>query len=483
MTTDFETVVGLEVHAELATKSKIFCGCGAEFGAPPNTRVCPVCMGAPGSLPVLNKQAVNFAIMAGLALNCSINRKNKFDRKNYFYPDLPKAYQISQLYAPICQNGFLSIKTPAGEKKIGIHEIHLEEDAGKLIHDPWEDASLVDYNRCGVPLIEIVSDPDFRNADEVVAYLEKLRETLLYLGISDCKLQEGSMRADINLSVRPVGSPHFGVRTEMKNMNSFKAIYKAVIHESKRQIETITAGGRITQQTRRWDDNKDASFAMRNKESAQDYRYFPEPDLLPLNIDDKWIESIVLPESAEAKRARFVAETGITAYDAGVLTSEKALCDLFEKTSALCGAPKEVSNQITVEALRVLKELGSPAEDIGKFLSPEKFSELIKLILNGKINRSVGKEVLEKIFTKKIDPAKYVEENGLAIVEDDSLIEETICEVLKNNPKSIEDFKAGKQKAFAFLVGQSMKKLKGKANPVKINEILKAKLELSIDLE
>ena len=264
MTTDFETVVGLEVHVELATKSKIFCGCAVEFGAPPNTRVCPVCMGAPGSLPVLNKQAVNFAIMAGLALNCSINRKNKFDRKNYFYPDLPKAYQISQLYSPVCQNGFSMIKTPAGEKKIGIHEIHLEEDAGKLIHDPWEDASRVDYNRCGVPLIEIVSEPDFRSADEVAAYLEKLRETLLYLGISDCKMQEGSMRADINLSVRPAGSAEFGTRTEMKNMNSFKSIGRAVSAESARQIEQIELGRNIIQQTRRWDDNKDASFAMRN---------------------------------------------------------------------------------------------------------------------------------------------------------------------------------------------------------------------------
>ena len=322
---NYETVIGLEVHVELATKTKIFCGCTTEFGGKPNTHCCPVCMGMPGTLPVLNKKVVEYAIAAGLAMDCEITRNAKFDRKNYFYPDLPKAYQISQLYLPICRNGGIEIETGAGKKRIGIHEIHMEEDAGKLIHDPWEDCTLVDYNRCGVPLIEIVSEPDMRSADEVIAYLEKLRLILKYLGVSDCKMQEGSLRADINLSVREMGVEKFGTRTEMKNMNSFKAIARAVEGERKRQIEVLSYGGRIVQETRRWDENKDTSFAMRSKEDAQDYRYFPEPDLVSLEITEEWLSEIKArePELRDAKMARYEKEFGIPAYDAAIITGAK----------------------------------------------------------------------------------------------------------------------------------------------------------------
>ncbi|GHU52070.1 aspartyl/glutamyl-tRNA(Asn/Gln) amidotransferase subunit B [Clostridia bacterium] len=474
----YETVVGLEVHVELATKTKIFCGCSTEFGAPPNTQVCPVCSGMPGSLPVLNKEVVKYAVRAGLALNCDIKRQNVFDRKNYFYPDLPKAYQVSQLYHPICQNGFLEITTSSGTKKIGIHEIHMEEDAGKLVHDPWEDCSNVDYNRCGVPLIEIVSEPDFRSAEEVVTYLEKLRETLLYLGISDCKMQEGSMRADINLSVRPVGATEFGTRTEMKNMNSFKAIFRAVSFEAKRQIEVISNGGTITQQTRRWDDNKESSFAMRDKENAQDYRYFPEPDLIPMNLSEGWIAEIreSMPEAAAAKRSRFVNEFKLSEYDASVLTAEKPLCDLFENANGICANPKEVSNLITVEIMRLMKENAVIADDVHKHVNPAHLALLIKKISDGAINRTVGKDVLNAMFTEQVDPEAYIKENNLEIINDTALIDSVIAKVLENNAKSVEDYRAGKQKAFGSLVGQAMKELKGKANPVLINETLKKKL-------
>ncbi|MCC8097945.1 MAG: Asp-tRNA(Asn)/Glu-tRNA(Gln) amidotransferase subunit GatB, partial [Eubacterium sp.] len=352
----WETVIGLEVHVELATKSKIFCSCTTEFGGAPNTHVCPVCSGLPGVLPTLNKSVVEFAVKTGLATNCEITRYNKFDRKNYFYPDLPKAYPVSQLDLPICRNGHVDIEVNGIKKSIGIHEIHMEEDAGKLVHDPWEDSTLVDYNRCGVPLLEIVSEPDFRSGDEVIAYLEKLRDTLIYLGVSDCKMQEGSMRADVNLSVRPEGQKEFGTRTEMKNINSFKAISRAIVYEAKRQIEQIEMGKRVIQETRRWDENKDATYAMRSKENAQDYRYFPEPDLLPIEISEEWIEKAKkeMPELADAKRVRYVKELGLMEYDANVLTAEHDLAILFEETAAVCGQPKEVCNLITGELMRLI---------------------------------------------------------------------------------------------------------------------------------
>lgn len=472
----WETVIGLEVHVELATKSKIFCSCTTEFGGEPNTHVCPVCSGLPGVLPTLNESVVEFAVKTGLATNCEITRFNKFDRKNYFYPDLPKAYQVSQLYLPICRNGHVDIEVNGTKKSIGIHEIHMEEDAGKLVHDPWEDSTLVDYNRCGVPLLEIVSEPDFRNADEVIAYLEKLRETLIYLGVSDCKMQEGSMRADVNLSVRPVGQTEFGTRTEMKNINSFKAISRAIVYEAKRQIEQIEMGKKVLQETRRWDENKDATYAMRSKENAQDYRYFPEPDLLPIEISEEWIEraKAEMPETAAQKRERYVKELGLTEYDARVLTAERTLALLFESASDICKEPKEVCNLITGELMRLISESGTSADRID--IDPEKMACIITLTVKGKINRNAEKEVFEALFRENIDPEPYIKEKGLMMLEDDDLVNDTVDRVLSENPKSVEDFKNGKEKAFGFLVGQTMRALRGKANPQTVNKILREKL-------
>lgn len=469
----YETVIGLEVHVELATKTKIFCGCTTQFGGDPNTHCCPVCTGMPGTLPVLNKKVVEFAIAAGLATGCGINQDCKFDRKNYFYPDLPKAYQVSQLYLPICHDGGIEIETSAGKKVVGIHEIHMEEDAGKLIHDPWEDCTLVDYNRCGVPLIEIVSDPDMRSAEEVIAYLEKIKLILQYLGVSDCKMQEGSLRADINLSVREVGAKEFGTRTEMKNMNSFKAIARAIEGERKRQIEMLEYGKVVVQETRRWDDNKDTSFAMRSKEDAQDYRYFPEPDLVPILISDEWLGEIKnrQPELRDEKMLRYEKEYDIPAYDAGIITGSKHLADLFEETVSLCGKPKEVSNWLMVETMRLLKEEEKEPEDIA--FRAENLAGLIKLIGDNKINRTVAKEVFEKIFKEDIDPVKYVEEKGLSMVSDEGLLKSTIERIVAENPASVNDYKSGKEKALGFLVGQTMKEMKGKADPGMINKILK----------
>ncbi len=473
----YETVIGLEVHVELATKSKIFCGCTTQFGGEPNTHCCPVCTGMPGTLPVLNKQVVEYAMAAGAALNCTITQRCKFDRKNYFYPDLPKAYQISQLYLPICRNGGIEIETAAGRKTVRIHEIHMEEDAGKLIHDPWEDCTLVDYNRCGVPLIEIVSEPDMRSADEVVAYLEKLRLILQYLGVSDCKMQEGSLRADINLSVRELGAAEFGTRTEMKNMNSFKAIARAIEGEKKRQIELIEAGRRVIQETRRWDDNKDTSFAMRSKEDAQDYRYFPEPDLPPIEISDAWLQEIRerQPELRDEKMLRYEKEFDIPAYDASIITGSKHLADLFEETVAICGKPKEVSNWLMVETMRLLKEQEMEPEEIT--FTPVHLSSLIKLVDGNKINRTVAKEVFEKIFKENVDPEEYVEKNGLGMVSDDGLLRATIEKIIAGSPQSVTDYKNGKTKAMGFIVGQTMKEMKGKADPGRVNEIVKGILD------
>ncbi len=358
MSKQYETVIGLEVHVELATKTKIFCACSTAFGGAPNTHTCPVCTGMPGSLPVLNRQVVEYALAVGLATNCQIHQYCKFDRKNYFYPDNPQNYQISQLYLPICHDGGVEIETAGGKKIIGIHEIHMEEDAGKLVHDEWEDCSLVDYNRSGVPLIEIVSEPDMRSAEEVIAYLEKLRLIIQYLGASDCKLQEGSMRADVNLSVREAGAEKFGTRTEMKNLNSFKAIAHAIEGERERQIELIEAGRKVIQETRRWDDNKESSFTMRSKEDAQDYRYFPDPDLTPVVISDEWIAEVKArqPELRSEKLERYKKEFDIPDYDAQIITNSKHMADLFEAATAICKKPKKVSNWLMGETLRLLKE-------------------------------------------------------------------------------------------------------------------------------
>ena len=449
----YETVIGLEVHVELATKTKIFCSCSTEFGGAPNTHTCPVCTGMPGSLPVLNKQVVEYAMAVGLATNCSITQNCKFDRKNYFYPDNPQNYQISQLYKPICTNGYVEIKGDDGEKKqVRIHEIHMEEDAGKLVHDDWNDCSLVDLNRSGVPLIEIVSEPDMRSSDEVISYLEKLRLIIQYLGASDCKLNEGSMRADVNLSVREYGAKEFGTRTEMKNLNSFKAIARAIENERERQIDLIEAGEAVIQETRRWDDTKEYSYAMRSKEDAQDYRYFPDPDLVPIIISDEWMAEVKSkePEFRDEKMARYISEFNLPEYDADIITLYKPLADLFEAAVQKGSAPKEASN----------------------WLMGENFAKFLKLIENDVINKTVAKEVFEAIFDGGVNPEAYVEEHGLKMDNDTDGLKKIIEEVVANNPKAVADYQGGNKKAIGALVGQTMKATQGKANPQMINKIL-----------
>ena len=477
MAKQYETVIGLEVHVELATKTKIFCACSTAFGGAPNTHTCPVCTGMPGSLPVLNKQVVEYALAVGLATNCQIHQYCKFDRKNYFYPDNPQNYQISQLYLPICHDGGVEIETAGGKKIIGIHEIHMEEDAGKLVHDEWEDCSLVDYNRSGVPLIEIVSEPDMRSAEEVIAYLEKLRQIIQYLGASDCKLQEGSMRADVNLSVREVGAEKFGTRTEMKNLNSFKAIAHAIEGERERQIELIEAGRKVIQETRRWDDNKESSFTMRSKEDAQDYRYFPDPDLTPVVISDEWIAEVKArqPELRSEKLERYKKEFDIPDYDAQIITNSKHMADLFEAATAICEKPKKVSNWLMGETLRLLKENNMDPEDLS--FAPENLAKLVDLADAGTVNSSVAKEVFEQIFKENVDPEVYIEEHGLKTVNDEGALKATIEQIVSENPQSVADYKGGKKKAIGFLVGQTMKAMKGKADPASVNKILKEILD------
>lgn len=477
MSKEYETVIGLEVHVELATKTKIFCGCSTAFGGRPNSHTCPVCTGMPGSLPVLNKKVLEYAVAVGLATNCEITRYCKFDRKNYFYPDNPQNYQISQLYLPICRNGYVEIETESGGKKVGIHEIHMEEDAGKLIHDEWEDCTLVDYNRSGVPLIEIVSEPDMRSAEEVIAYLEKLRLIIQYLGASDCKLQEGSMRADVNLSVREVGAEEFGTRTEMKNLNSFRAIARAIEGEKNRQIDLLESGEAVVQETRRWDDAKETSYAMRSKEDAQDYRYFPDPDLTPIYVSDEFLEEIKgkQPEFRTEKMKRYKEEFDIPEYDIEIITGSKHMADIFEATVALGAQPKKVSNWLMGETLRLLKEKELDAEDIR--FSPEHLAALIALTDAKAISSTVAKEVFEVLFEEDIDPEQYVEEKGLKTVQDEGALKETVLQVIAANPQSVEDYHNGKEKAIGFLVGQTMKAMKGKADPASVNQLLKEALQ------
>ncbi|MCI9604632.1 MAG: Asp-tRNA(Asn)/Glu-tRNA(Gln) amidotransferase subunit GatB [Ruminococcus sp.] len=476
MAKQYETVIGLEVHVELATKTKIFCGCSTAFGAAPNTHTCPVCTGMPGALPVLNKQVVEYAMAIGLAANCEITRMCRFDRKNYFYPDNPQNYQISQLYLPIARNGYVEIETGDTKKRVRIHEMHMEEDAGKLVHDEWDDTSLVDYNRSGVPLVEIVSEPDMRCAEEVIAYLEKLRQIIQYLGASDCKLQEGSMRADVNLSVREVGSTRFGTRTEMKNLNSFKAISRAIEGERERQIELLEEGKAVVQETRRWDDNKESSYAMRSKEDAQDYRYFPEPDLVPVVISEEWIEAVRSrqPELRTEKLERYKREFDIPRYDAEILTESKSMADLFEAATAICRKPKKVSNWLMVETMRLMKEHGMEPEELR--FSPENLAKLIELADAGTINSSVAKAVFEKVFAEDVDPEKYVEEQGLKTVHDEGKLKAALEQVIADNPQAVSDYKGGKEKALGALVGQTMKAMKGKANPGMVNQMLREML-------
>nr|WP_300822557.1 Asp-tRNA(Asn)/Glu-tRNA(Gln) amidotransferase subunit GatB [uncultured Acetatifactor sp.] len=486
MAKDYETVIGLEVHVELATKTKIFCGCSTAFGGKPNSHTCPVCTGMPGSLPVLNRKVLEHAVAVGLATNCRITRYCKFDRKNYFYPDNPQNYQISQLYLPICRDGYVEIdveeglegekaSTP-GKKRIGIHEIHMEEDAGKLIHAEWEDCTLVDYNRSGVPLIEIVSEPDMRSAEEVISYLEKLRLIIQYLGASDCKLQEGSMRADVNLSVRELGSAHYGTRTEMKNLNSFHAISRAIEGERERQIDLLESGKAVVQETRRWDDLKGTSYAMRSKEDAQDYRYFPDPDLVPVSIDDAFLEEIRArqPEFRTEKMERYRSEYHIPDYDIEIITGSKSMADIFEATVALGAQPKKVSNWLMGETIRLLKERELDPEDIR--FSPEHLAKLIALAESKAVNSTVAKEVFELMFEQDMDPETYVEEKGLKMVSDTDALRRVVEEVIAANPKSVEDYRGGKDRAIGFLVGQTMKAMKGKADPVTVDRLLREML-------
>jgi len=472
----WETVIGLEVHAELSTKSKIFCSCTTAYGGEPNTHVCPVCAGMPGVLPKLNRSVVEYALRLGLALNCAITQHCKFDRKNYFYPDLPKAYQVSQLYMPICRDGNLEIEVDGQKKKIRIREIHMEEDAGKLVHDPRGNGTFMDFNRCGVPLLEIVSHPDLRSAAEALAYLEKLRETLMYLDVCDCKMQEGSLRADINLSMRQPGA-ELGVRTETKNMNSFKAIGRAIEYETGRQIDILEDGGQIVQETLRWDDDKGASSGMRSKENAQDYRYFPEPDLLPMDIDDDWLARVRenLPELAYQKRERYVRDFGISEYEASVLTGHKNISALFEAVAQQSGQAVEAAHLITGEIMRLMNNTAMLPEDLS--LDVCKLSTLIALVSDGKINRSAYKETVEAVFTRNVDPETYIAEKGLMMITDDSAVIEAVKTVIAENQDAVADYRAGKEKVFSFLMGQVMKKLGGKGNPDMAKKNLLARLD------
>lgn len=474
----WETVIGLETHVELATATKIFCSCTTRFGGAPNTHCCPVCTGLPGALPTLNEKALEYAVKTGLALHCAITRRTKFDRKNYFYPDLPKAYQISQLYLPIARDGAVDIAWGDGaHKTIGIHELHMEEDAGKLIHDPARGLTRCDYNRCGVPLIEIVTEPDFRSGEEVVAYLEKLKETLQYLGVSDCKMQEGSLRCDVNLSVRPAGSDGLGTRTEMKNLSSFRAITRAIAYESKRQIELIEAGGLVIQETRRWDEDKNASYSMRSKENAQDYRYFPEPDIPPIELSEAYLQELShrMPELAQVKRARYQAQYGLSAYDAEMMTGEKALADFFEGCIALGAEPKTAANWIMGQVLRKLKELGREPGDMA--LAPKTLCRLMELVKEGSLNRNTAVSVFDAVFEENGDVDEYVKAKGLSQVRDAGRIEAAVEQALSANPQSVADWRAGREKAFGFLVGQVMRTLEGQGDPKLVNRLLRQKLE------
>lgn len=472
---DYEVVIGLEVHAELSTKTKIFCSCPTEFGAAPNTHVCPVCMAMPGTLPVLNEKVVEYAVKAGLATNCEISRNSKNDRKNYYYPDLPKSYQISQFDKPLCEHGYVEIDTPNGKKKIRLLRIHIEEDAGKLNHDDFGGGSLVDLNRAGVPLIEMVSEPDLRSAEEVEAYMRKLKSILEYIEVSDCKMQEGSLRADVNVSVHKPGEP-FGTRTEMKNMNSFRSIVRAIEYEVERQIDVLEDGGKIEQETLRWDDVSGKTFPMRDKEDAQDYRYFPDPDLVAIKLSEKYIENIknTLPELPESRKERYLKEYELSEKDAKLITASKYLSDLFEKAIEVCHNPKAVCNWIISDISRILNE--TEMEPIAIPFDANQLGKLVVLIDKGTISSSIGKKVLVELFENPRDPEEIIKEKGWIQISDEGAIKEVVMKILEANPQSVADFKAGKDRALGFLVGQAMKETKGKANPKMLNEMFLAEL-------
>ena len=474
---DYEVVIGLEVHCELSTKTKIFCSCKNEFGGEPNTHCCPVCMALPGALPVLNEKVVEYAVKAGLATNCTISKNSKNDRKNYFYPDTPKAYQISQYDKPLCENGYVTIETEDGEKKIRLLRIHIEDDAGKLNHDDFGRGSFVDLNRAGVPLIECVSEPDLRSSAEVDSYLRKLKSIFQYIEISDCKMQEGSLRADVNVSVRKKGATEFGTRTEMKNMSSFRSITRAIEYEADRQIEVIENGGVIEQETLRWDDISGKTFAMRDKEDAEDYRYFPDPDLAAIKLSDEYIENIrkSLPELPESRKKRYLEEYKLIPKAANFVTSSKYYSDMFEEAIKICNNPKTASNLIMSEIARIVNEKEEEPENIP--FTGKELGELVQLIDKGTISSSISKKVLEELFENPKSPTKIVEENGWIQNSNEDEMKDVVNKILEANPQSIADYKAGKDRALGFLVGQAMKETKGKANPQLLNKLFLEELK------
>ncbi len=475
---DYEMVIGLEVHCELSTKTKIFCSCQNEFGGEPNTHCCPICMAMPGTLPVLNEKVVEYAVKAGLATNCMISQNSKNDRKNYFYPDLPKAYQISQYDMPLCQNGYVTIETEEGEKKIRLLRIHIEEDAGKLNHDDYGRGTFVDLNRAGVPLIECVSEPDLRSPQEAEAYLRKLKSIFEYIGISDCKMQEGSLRADVNVSVRKKGSKEFGTRTECKNMNSFRSIIREIEYEANRQIEVLENGGVVEQATLRWDDISGRTFSMRDKEDAEDYRYFPDPDLVAIKLSDEYIENIknALPELPEIRKKRYLEEYQLIPKAANFVTSSKYYSDMFEEAIEVCKNPKTASNLMMSEMARILNEREEEPEDIS--FTGKELGELVELIDKGTISSSIAKKVLEELFVDpNAKPSEIIEKNGWVQISDEGAMKEVVNKILLANPQSIADFKAGKDRALGFLVGQAMKETKGKANPQLLNKLFLEELK------
>ena len=477
MNDKYEVVIGLEVHCELSTKTKIFCSCPTEFGGAPNTHCCPICMAMPGTLPVLNEKVVEYAVKAGLATNCEIEQDSKNDRKNYFYPDLPKSYQISQFDKPLCKKGYIDIETEDGKSRIGITRIHIEEDAGKLNHDPYGRGSLVDLNRAGVPLIEIVSEPDLRSAAEVEAYMRKLKSILEYIEVSDCKMQEGSLRADVNVSIRPRGETKFGTRTEMKNMNSFRSIVRAIEYEVDRQISVVENGGKIEQETLRWDDVSGKTFSMRDKEDAQDYRYFPDPDLVAIRLSDEYIENIrnSLPELPESRMKRYIEEYELSQKAADILTGSKYYSNMFDEAVKICNNPKAISNWIMSDISKMVNEKEIEPSEIP--FTAEQLAELVMLIDKGTISSAIAKKVLVELFENPKSPNAIIEEKGWIQISDEGAIKEVVVEILKNNPQSVADIKSGKDKALGFLVGQAMKQTKGKANPQMLNKMFKEEID------
>jgi len=475
---EFEPVIGLEVHAQLLTRSKIFCGCSTSFGADPNSHTCPVCLGMPGVLPVLNKKVVEFAMKLAIATHCQIAPVSIFARKNYFYPDLPKGYQISQYEYPLATGGYLEISLQdGGTKRIGIRRIHMEEDAGKLIHDDRKPFSYVDFNRTGVPLLEIVSEPDIRSPEEAVEYLKALREILVYLEICDGNMEEGSFRCDANVSVRPVGQLSLGTRTEVKNMNSFRNVQRALSYEIQRQVRIVKEGGTVVQETRLWDEARQVTYSMRGKEEAHDYRYFPDPDLVPLRIDREWIESLKasLPELPEAKRVRFISQYGLRPYDAEILTSSRELADYFEACVERFPDPKQVSNWVTGELLALLNRDGKTPKECP--IKPDHLAQMLSLMKDGRITRRIAQGLFEEMYETGQSPDDIVARKGWAMVSDREELVGVVEEVLRENPKEVEAFKAGKEKLMGFFMGEVMKRTKGQADPKLAQEILREKLK------